>query len=388
MNRADPDCGTTFAWMTQVDGPVARLAGRLGDRRRRRARDAEPRLRSPATTRSSCSATTTRRRSSVTIVGIVWIVVMTRDLLHRDRAVGAHPAGPARRSSSFTLIAVRGRRAGQGLRQPPGALGRSRPRRGSTRSTISQLQRARRRHPAGGVHLLGVGLRASASTRRPRTPSTAPGRAAIISTFILVAIYLLVATAAQAYGGLSPGQQPERRVRAARQGRARLAARQAADHRRADVGVGLDADDDPADRAHDAVDGALRRRSRSSSATSTRASSARASRRSGWAPSRRSCTSFLSATSHDNLIGDAFTSLALTIAFYYGFTGFACVVYYRRHLFESVKNFVFIGVLPFVGGAVLTFVLVKAVIDYSQAALRLRRAVPRASARRSRSRWS
>ena len=30
----------------------------------------------------------------------------------------------------------------------------------------------------------------------------------------------------------------------------------------------------------------------------------------------------LSVTSHDNLIADAFTSLALTIAFYYGITGF------------------------------------------------------------------
>ena len=33
----------------------------------------------------------------------------------------------------------------------------------------------------------------------------------------------------------------------------------------------------------------------------------------------------LSVTSHDNLIADAFTSLSLTIAFYYGITGFACV---------------------------------------------------------------
>jgi amino acid transporter len=74
----------------------------------------------------------------------------------------------------------------------------------------------------------------------------------------------------------------------------------------------------------------------------------------------------LSATSQ-NLIADAFTSLALTIAFYYGFTGFACVIFYRRHLFDSARNFFFIGVLPFVGGAVLTWVLIKAVIDYSKA---------------------
>ena len=75
----------------------------------------------------------------------------------------------------------------------------------------------------------------------------------------------------------------------------------------------------------------------------------------------------LSVTSHDNLIADAFTSLSLTIAFYYGITGFACVVFYRKHLFDSVKNFVMIGVLPFVGGLILTWVLIKAVIDYSKA---------------------
>ena len=37
LNRADPDCGTTFTWVTQGDGPEDRLDGRLGDHRRRRA---------------------------------------------------------------------------------------------------------------------------------------------------------------------------------------------------------------------------------------------------------------------------------------------------------------------------------------------------------------
>src|SRR5581483_5008197 len=57
---------------------------------------------------------------------------------------------------------------------------------------------------------------------------------------------------------------------------------------------------------------------------------------------------------------------ALTIAFYYGFTGFACVIFYRRQLLDSAKNFFLVGVLPFLGGAILTFVLVKAVVEYSK----------------------
>ena len=42
MNRADPDCGTTFTWVTRAMGPSAGLAGRLGDHRGRRDRDGEP----------------------------------------------------------------------------------------------------------------------------------------------------------------------------------------------------------------------------------------------------------------------------------------------------------------------------------------------------------
>jgi hypothetical protein len=56
------------------------------------------------------------------------------------------------------------------------------------------------------------------------------------------------------------------------------------------------------------------------------------------------------------------------IAFYYGLTGFACVVYYRRYLLRSVKNFVLVGLLPFTGAAILTYVLVKTLIDSSKAA--------------------
>ena len=42
LNRADPDCGTTFAWVTRAMGPHIGLDGRLGDHRRRRDRDGQP----------------------------------------------------------------------------------------------------------------------------------------------------------------------------------------------------------------------------------------------------------------------------------------------------------------------------------------------------------
>ena len=51
------------------------------------------------------------------------------------------------------------------------------------------------------------------------------------------------------------------------------------------------------------------------------------------------------------------------ICFYYGLTGFACTIYYRKHVFKSAKNFFFIGVLPMLGGISLGYVFVKSVID-------------------------
>ncbi len=97
--------------------------------------------------------------------------------------------------------------------------------------------------------------------RRQRTPGTAPGRAAIVSTLVLVGIYLLVAVAATAFAGSRPPvQQLERRLRATRQTCLRLErARQVADHRRAHFSLGVDPDDDPADRTDRPLDGALRR---------------------------------------------------------------------------------------------------------------------------------
>ena len=40
----------------------------------------------------------------------------------------------------------------------------------------------------------------------------------------------------------------------------------------------------------------------------------------------------------ENILFDSIAALGLMIAFYYGLTGFACVVYFRRDLFESVQE--------------------------------------------------
>jgi amino acid transporter len=55
------------------------------------------------------------------------------------------------------------------------------------------------------------------------------------------------------------------------------------------------------------------------------------------------------------LIGDAVTAIGMFIAFYYGLTGIACVWYYRRNLTSSGRNLFMQGILPGVGGLILWF---------------------------------
>jgi hypothetical protein len=67
-----------------------------------------------------------------------------------------------------------------------------------------------------------------------------------------------------------------------------------------------------------------------------------------------------------NVLGDSISALGFQIAFYYGITGFACAIFYRRELSKSFRNFFMAGVVPFVGGLMLTGIFVKALIDYNK----------------------
>jgi amino acid transporter len=54
-----------------------------------------------------------------------------------------------------------------------------------------------------------------------------------------------------------------------------------------------------------------------------------------------------------NLIYDAVIAIGVMIAFYYGYTGFACVWYFRRDLFNSSRDFFLKGLVPLLGGVLL-----------------------------------
>jgi amino acid transporter len=55
------------------------------------------------------------------------------------------------------------------------------------------------------------------------------------------------------------------------------------------------------------------------------------------------------------VIGDAVIAIGLFIAFYYGLTGFACAWYYRKNLTSSARNLWMQGILPVTGALILWF---------------------------------
>ncbi|MEV7521244.1 APC family permease [Streptomyces sp. NPDC091371] len=67
----------------------------------------------------------------------------------------------------------------------------------------------------------------------------------------------------------------------------------------------------------------------------------------------------------ENALLDSLTALSLLIAFYYALTGLACAIYYRRHLLESPRNFLLIGAGPVIGAGLLIWLLVESVNDMS-----------------------
>ena len=58
---------------------------------------------------------------------------------------------------------------------------------------------------------------------------------------------------------------------------------------------------------------------------------------------------------------DTLSSLGILVAGYYSLTGIACVVFYRRHVTDSVKGFLLVGVGPILGSVGLAFMLVAAI---------------------------
>ena len=74
-----------------------------------------------------------------------------------------------------------------------------------------------------------------------------------------------------------------------------------------------------------------------------------------------------SALLSENFLFDTLSALSLMIAFYYALSGFACAIYHRRELLKSAKNFLFMGVAPVVGAVILMLMFFRSAYDLADA---------------------
>jgi amino acid transporter len=194
-----------------------------------------------------------------------------------------------------------------------------------------------------------------------------PGKSAIVSTFVLIGIYLLVTVAAQAYagtkylaanpndifaGGLSRGVLGGLHVlltisvltsaTAATQTTILPAARSALSMGRR---------------------GALPRRFAEIHPKNLIPGTATL-----WAGVLSIIWYVLISILSSNVLGDCVAGLGFMVCIYYGFTGFACAIYYRRELTKSARNFIGLGLIPVLGGAILMGILGYGAYFYGKAA--------------------
>jgi amino acid transporter len=69
-----------------------------------------------------------------------------------------------------------------------------------------------------------------------------------------------------------------------------------------------------------------------------------------------------------SVLEDSVVSIGFPICFYYGFTGIACAVYYRHELRRSARNFLLLGLAPLLGGLMLFGVGIYAAVYYGHKA--------------------
>jgi amino acid transporter len=363
MNRADPDCGTTFAWVTKAMGPwagwlggwaivvadiivmanLAQIAGKytflLFD------------------WDSAANST-----AAVTAVGVAWIVVMAAicyigiELSARTQVVLL--SFEIVTLGIFAVVALVKVASGDaaGTAVDPSF------------SWINPLEIDSFSALTSGI-LIAIfiywGWDSTVTVNEETEDSSrTPGKAAITATVLLLLIYVVVAVAAQAYGGVEPLVKNQDDVLSF---------------------LGGEVFGTPLDKI--LIIAVLTSAAASTQTTilptaRTTLSMARAKalpRALGHVSTR-----YLTPTTStvlmglfsvlwyvgltivsENILFDSISALGLMIAFYYGLTGYACVVFYRRELFRSLKTFVSVGVLPLLGALILTAVFIKSCVDLS-----------------------
>ena len=365
MNRADPDCGTSFSWVTRAMGPqlgwmagwaivvadvivMANLAQIAG-------------LYTFLLFDANSLADST---FWVTFVGVIWIIIMTAivtigiELSARTQVclLGAELLTLA----AFAVVALVKVYAGSA---PSTSVHPS-------FSWINPFEVSTTAISSGLLLAVFIywGWDTTATVNEETEDSTeAPGKATVVSTVILLGIYVVVAIAAVAYAGLGELR-----------------------HNKDDVlsALGNEVFGSPLDKI--LIIAVL-----TSAAASTQTTILPTARTTLSMARARAMPSALGRvhprflTPHvstilmglasivwyvsltilsEDILFDSLAALGLMISFYIGITGFACAIFYRRELLNSVKNFFFIGVGPTVGGAILFYLLIKNAIELSDPA--------------------
>jgi amino acid transporter len=363
MNQADPDCGTTFTWATRAFGPslgwlggwtiivtdvivMATLAQIAG-------------IYSFLLFGWDSAANST---FAVIVAGVIWIAIMTAICY-----IGIELSARTQRILLGAEIAILAIFAAVALikvyaNDPTGSLHLS-------LSWFSPFAVDSWGALVDGV-LLGVfiywGWDSGVAVNEESKDSTVgPGRAAIVSTVLLLGIYLIVSAAAQAYGGPNLLIDNSDDVLSV---------------------LGGKVFGSPLDKL--LIIAVLTSAAASTQTTilpTARTTLSMARQRAipkafgevhpthqtpGFSTILMGVVSiawFIAVVAiSTNVLGDSITALGFGIAFYYGLTGFACVFYYRRELLKSARNFFYVGVLPFLGGAILTGIFWKAFFDYKK----------------------
>ncbi len=364
MNRADPDCGTTFSWVTRGMGPFAGWMGGWAI------------IVADVIVMANLAQiaglytfllfgwqSAADSVFAVTLVGVVWIAIMTAittigiELSARTQwfLLGAEILTLAV-FAVVALVKVYAGSAGPDSVNPelswfsPFAID-------STSALTSGVLLA--------VFIYWGWDSTVTVNEESENSNEGPGKAAVVSTIILVLIYVVVAVAAQAYDGVDTLVKNSDDVLSS---------------------LGTSVFGSPLDKI--LIIAVL-----SSAAASTQTTilpTARTSlsmARAKAAPKSLGDIHPRYLTPHistilmgslsivwyvgltiisENVLFDSLAALGLMIAFYYALSGFACVIYYRRELLRSAKNLILIGIAPTLGGIILTYVFVKSCIDLSK----------------------
>jgi amino acid transporter len=373
LNKAEPDCGTTFTWAARAFGTRTGWMGGWGI------------IAADVIVMANLSQIAGSYSFSLfgfddlaasklwsTVAGIIWIAIMTY-ICYRGIEVSVRLQYALLGVEIVTLVAF----ALFALAKVYSGHAPS----GSLKPSLDWLS------PSGlsGTAIVTATLiavfiywgwdTAVATNEEADDPSTTPGRAAVLSTVLLLLIYALVSVATIAFAGVS------------------------------DKGIGLgnanNADDVFAAMSHDVFGGgavgwimvhllAICVLTSASASTQTtilptaRTSLSMAAFKAIPARFARIHPKYLTPTDStiwmggvsiifyvgltlisDDILADTIAAVGLMIAFYYGLTGFACVWFYRKTMWARPRDIIMQGLLPILGGILLVGFFIKACFTYA-----------------------